>query len=233
MLRNLFTIILALAVVSTVSLNAQGKMKKSEPQKQETKAMDSQMSKDTPGGVKKDIVVMKTSMGTVKIELYADKAPTTVKNFLSYVDEKFYDNTVFHRVMKTFMIQGGGFEASDPIKQKAVKAPIKIESDNGLSNVRGSIAMARTGDPNSATCQFFINVVDNRMLDRGQSDPNGYTVFGKVIEGMDVVDKIKDVKTGNLKAIAMYNNQEMPQQFSDVPLSKVVIESIRRAEGSK
>ncbi len=233
MLRNLFTILIALVIISTISLNAQEKTKKTEPKKQEPKGMESQMSKETPGGAKKDVVVMKTSMGTVKIELYADKAPITVKNFLSYVDEKYFDNTVFHRVMKTFMIQGGGFEATDPIKQKPTKAPIKIESDNGLSNVRGSIAMARTGDPNSATSQFFINVVDNHSLDKGQNDPNGYCVFGKVIEGMDVVDKIKDVKTGMSKAIAMYNNQEMPQQFSDVPQTKVVIESIRRVEQSK
>src|SRR5262245_54814774 len=134
-------------------------------------------------------VMMETSQGTVKLELDGDKAPVTVANFLGYVDDKFYDGTVFHRVMPDFMIQGGGFEPG--MRQKRTKAPIKNESGNGLSNARGSIAMARTSDPDSATAQFFINVVDNAAhLDRAR-----YCVFGKVVEGMDVVDKIKGVRT--------------------------------------
>ncbi len=177
------------------------------------------------------VIVMKTSLGTIKIELFQDKAPVTVKNFLSYVDEKFFDNTVFHRVIKTFMIQGGGFTNADPIKQKKTKAPIVNESTNGLKNERGTIAMARTMDPNSATSQFFINVVENKSLNRGASDPNGYAVFGKVVEGMDVVDKIRDVKTGPAPAIAMGGDQEVQTTFNDVPQSKVVVESVRRVEG--
>ena len=160
------------------------------------------------------VVFMKTSLGTLKIELFQDKAPISVKNFLSYVDDKFYSNTVFHRVMKNFMIQGGGFVASTPIKQKKVKAPIVNESTNGLKNERGTIAMARTPDPNSATSQFFINVTDNGMLNRRENDA-GYAVFGKVIEGMEVVHKIEKVQTGN---------RGMHQ---DVPVEPVIIQSMR------
>src|SRR4051812_23292303 len=148
---------------------------------------------------------METSAGTIKLELYPDKAPLTVKNFLQYVDDKFYDGTVFHRVIPTFMIQGGGFqkgiedvktEQGFKAKEKKTKGPIKNEAKNGLSNTRYTIAMARTSDPDSATAQFFINVKDNKGLDPDpDNDPNGYCVFGKVIEGMDVVDKIKEVKT--------------------------------------
>ena len=159
---------------------------------------------------KNPVVVMETSLGTIKIELDEQKAPITVKNFLSYVDDKFYDGTIFHRVIRDFMVQGGGFEPG--LKQKRTKAPIKNESGNGLSNARGSIAMARTNDLNSATAQFFINVVDNSRL-----DPARYCVFGKVIDGMDVVDKIRDVSTTR-KA-----------DFADVPQEDVVIKSTRRA----
>src|SRR5260370_40504868 len=133
-------------------------------------------------------VVMDTSLGSIKIELDGDKAPLSVANFLSYVDEKFYDNTIFHRVIDGFMIQGGGFEPG--MNQKRTKAAIKNESGNGLSNARGAIAMARTSALDSATSQFYINVVNNTNLDKAQ-----YCVFGKVIEGLDVVDKIKAVKT--------------------------------------
>ncbi|MBI5477035.1 MAG: peptidylprolyl isomerase [Ignavibacteriales bacterium] len=181
---------------------------------------------DQPKG--NPVVVMKTSMGTIKIELFEDKAPVTVKNFLSYVDEKYFNGTVFHRVIKGFMIQGGGFEASDPIKQKPTKAQIINESDNGLKNERGTLAMARTNDPNSATSQFFINVVDNSFLNKAEGNP-GYAVFAKVIEGMDVVDKIRAVKTGTFPAISLYQGKEIKQQFQDVPETKVVIESITRA----
>jgi len=163
------------------------------------------------------MVVMETSMGTIKIELFEDKAPNTVKNFLSYVDDKFYDNTVFHRVIPNFMIQGGGMETG--LREKRAKDPIKNESTNGLTNTRGTLAMARTSAPDSATAQFFINVADNGFLNRNQSrDGVGYCVFGKVTEGMDVVDKIKAVRTASRGS------------HDDVPVEDVVIKSVRRAE---
>src|SRR5438477_3346142 len=145
---------------------------------------------------KNSVVVMETSKGTIKIELFADKSPITVKNFLSYVDDKFYDGTIFHRVISDFMIQGGGFESGLKEKEKT-KPSIKNEAGNGVSNERGTIAMARTPVPDSATAQFFINTVDNaRSLDRANAgDKFGYAVFGKVVEGMNVVDEIRRVKT--------------------------------------
>ena len=163
-------------------------------------------------------VVMKTSMGSVKIELYPDKAPETVKNFLQYVDDKFYDGTIFHRVIGNFMIQGGGFDKA--MSKKDTRAPIKNEAKTGVKNATGTISMARTSDPNSATAQFFIHVVDNGGLDyRGDSAQEiGYCAFGKVTEGMDVVNKIKAVPTG------------VQNGMRDVPTSPVVIESIRRAQ---
>jgi cyclophilin family peptidyl-prolyl cis-trans isomerase len=162
-------------------------------------------------------VLMSTSLGDMTIELDPTKAPTTVKNFLGYVDDGFYDGTIFHRVISNFMIQGGGFEPG--MKQKANKGPIKNESTNGLSNKRGTIAMARTNVPDSATSQFFINVKDNDFLDRAQAqDGVGYCVFGKVVDGQDVVDKIKAVKTGSKGG------------HGDVPVQDVVINSVRRVE---
>ena len=158
-------------------------------------------------------VVLETSLGSIKLELDADKAPITVDNFLSYVDDGFYDGTLFHRVIPTFMIQGGGFEPG--LKQKKTKAAIKNEAPNGLCNARGTIAMARTSDLHSATAQFFINVGDNRGLDDRRSP---YCVFGKVVEGMDVVDKIKAVATGRHGA------------HDDVPTQDVAIVSARRGE---
>jgi peptidyl-prolyl cis-trans isomerase B (cyclophilin B) len=159
------------------------------------------------------VVVIDTSMGPIKVQLDEEKAPITVKNFLGYVDDKFYDGTTFHRVIPGFMIQGGGMEPG--MRQKRTKAPIKNESTNGLPNKRGTIAMARTGVPDSATSQFFINVVDNGFLDKAKSgDGVGYCVFGKVLEGMDVVDKIRNVKTG----------------AQDVPVEDVIIKSVRRAD---
>ena len=137
-------------------------------------------------------VVFSTNKGDITIELYADKAPITVKNFLSYVDEGFFTDTIFHRVIPNFMIQGGGF--TKDMKQKPTKAPIKNEADNGLRNSRGTLAMARTSVVDSATGQFFINLTDNSFLDNGVRD-FGYAVFGKVVSGMDVVDKIAAVKT--------------------------------------
>jgi peptidyl-prolyl cis-trans isomerase A (cyclophilin A) len=139
-------------------------------------------------------VKLATSAGDIVIKLNAEKAPKTVANFVQYVKDGHYDGTVFHRVIGSFMIQGGGMTAD--LKEKPTRAPIPLESRNGLNNERGSIAMARTSDPESATSQFFINVVDNAMLNASSSgDGNGYAVFGKVVSGMDVVDKIRAVKT--------------------------------------
>ncbi|HEY7330888.1 MAG TPA: peptidylprolyl isomerase [Gemmataceae bacterium] len=162
---------------------------------------------------KNPVVVMETSMGTIKIQLDDAHAPNTVKNFLAYADDKFYDGTVFHRVIEDFMIQGGGFEPG--LKQKKTKDPIKNEAPNELTNKRGTIAMARTKNLHSATAQFFINVKDNDFLDNPRSP---YCVFGKVTEGMDVVDKIRKVETGQAGGMG------------DVPRKDVVIKSIRREE---
>ena len=165
------------------------------------------------------LVEMKTSMGTIKLELNDEKAPITVNNFLDYVDDKFYDGLIFHRVIDNFMIQGGGFDTA--LKRKAVRAPIKNEADNGLPNDKGTIAMARTGVIDSATSQFFINLIDNNFLNhRGSTGQTfGYAVFGKVVAGMDVVEKIGKVKT-----------IKKNQLFRDYPEPQVVIESIRRLE---
>ena len=161
-------------------------------------------------------VLMETSHGPMTIELDDEKAPVTVANFLSYVDEGFFDNTIFHRVIPNFMIQGGGFEPG--MRQKTTKAPIQNESSNGLQNKRGTLAMARTNVADSATAQFFINVVDNSFLDRANAqDGVGYAVFGRVVEGMDVVDKIKAVPTGSRGG------------HQNVPTQDVVITSVRRA----
>ena len=153
-------------------------------------------------------VKLATTMGDIVIELDAAKAPKTVDNFLQYVKSGHYDGTIFHRVIGNFMIQGGGM--TPEMAQKPTRAPIPLESRNGLTNLRGSVAMARTNDPNSASAQFFINVKDNDFLDAAKArDGNGYAVFGKVVSGMDVVDKIKAVPTGP----------------GDVPLQPVVIKS--------
>ncbi len=163
------------------------------------------------------MVKLQTSLGTLSIELYADKAPETVRNFLEYVDAGHYDNTIFHRVIDGFMIQGGGFDAA--MQQKGVRAPVKNEADNGLKNDRGTIAMARTSDPHSATAQFFINVADNDFLNfrAPAADGWGYCVFGRVVEGMDVVDKIRSVATGSRGF------------HQDVPRENVMIERAERA----
>src|SRR6516162_10243069 len=161
-------------------------------------------------------VVMETSLGTITIELDGDKAPLTVQNFLSYVDEGFFDGTIFHRVIPDFMIQGGGMEPG--LKEKRTKGSIKNESSNGLTNKRGTLAMARTSAPDSATAQFFINLKDNAFLDKAQArDGVGYAVFGKVTSGMDVVDKIKAVATARRG------------HHDDVPVKDVVITSVKRA----
>jgi len=173
---------------------------------------------ESGAGEENPTVLMETSLGSITIELDQAKAPITVKNFLSYVDEKFYDGTIFHRVIGNFMIQGGGFTAD--MQQKRVKAPIKNEAGNGLKNMTGTLAMARTNVVDSATAQFFINVVDNDFLDHQNTTSQGfgYAVFGKVIQGMDVVEKIKAVKTGSKMG------------FSDVPAETVVIKSVRKVQ---
>jgi cyclophilin family peptidyl-prolyl cis-trans isomerase len=160
-------------------------------------------------------VEMRTSLGTMKIELYPDKAPKTVENFLQYAREGFYDGTVFHRVISGFMIQGGGF--TPDMSEKETRAPIENEASNGLKNVRGSLAMARTGDPHSASSQFFINTVDNPFLDFTAETVQGYgyAVFGQVVEGLETLDAIKKVSTGSRDG------------YDDVPMSPVVIESVR------
>ena len=159
-------------------------------------------------------VTMDTSNGVIKLELDAGKAPATVANFVEYAQSGFYDNTVFHRVIPGFMIQGGGF-ATD-MKQKSTRAPIRNEASNGLKNLAGTIAMGRTSDPHSATAQFFINTVDNDFLNFKSETPQGwgYTVFGKVVEGMDAVKKIETVSTGTVSGMR------------DVPLEQVVINKI-------
>jgi peptidyl-prolyl cis-trans isomerase A (cyclophilin A) len=171
-------------------------------------------------------VRLKTSMGDIVLELNPEKAPITVENFLGYVKKKHYDNTVFHRVIKGLIIQGGGFAVTDgKLVEKASGKGIKNEGQNGLKNVRGTIAMARTNNPDSATAQFFINVEDNIAFDF--PGYGGYAVFGKVIEGMDVVNKIKAVKTGvsqlSMRHPATGEALEMPSK--DVPAENVVIKS--------
>jgi cyclophilin family peptidyl-prolyl cis-trans isomerase len=164
-------------------------------------------------------VLMKTSKGDITIELYPAKAPLTVKNFLSYVKDKYYDGTIFHRVISNFMIQGGGLTAE--LHEKTSKDPIKNEAANGLKNVRGTIAMARTPEVDSATCQFFINLVDNPNLNHKDNTPDGfgYCVFGKVVSGMDVVDAIAKVRTGTRRGMG------------DVPLEPVTILSVEVLSG--
>jgi cyclophilin family peptidyl-prolyl cis-trans isomerase len=166
---------------------------------------------------KNPVVVIDTFMGKINVELFEDKAPITVKNFLRYVDEKHYDGSIFHHVIADIMVQGGGFDAN--FKEKPTYEAIKNESDNGVSNKRGTLAMARTPVPDSATAQFFINVKDNEFLDRAKAqDKVGYAVFGQVVDGMDVVDKIRRVETGDRG------------RHENVPVQDVVIRSIRRAE---
>lgn len=164
------------------------------------------------------VVIIDSNLGEFEVELNEEKAPISVKNFLSYVDEKFYDGTIFHRVINNFMIQGGGFQ--EGMKEKKTRAPIKNEAANGLKNEVGTIAMARTSEPDSATAQFYINVNDNTSLDHQNPSPMGigYAVFGKVTTGMHVLNRIKLVKTGSISS------------FSDVPMDSVIIKSIRRKD---
>jgi peptidyl-prolyl cis-trans isomerase A (cyclophilin A) len=169
-------------------------------------------------------VLVKTSMGEFVIELYPQKAPLTVANFLQYVDDGFYSGTIFHRVIGSFMIQGGGFGADfykGALRPKPTRAPIALESKNGLKNDTGWVAMARTADPNSATAQFFVNVVDNANLNHPQPDGHGYAVFGKVVRGMDVVDSIRKVRTTSVGP------------YGDVPVDAVVIDSVSVVPGTR
>tara|TARA_Y100000385_G_C13082236_1_gene634548 strand:+ start:1046 stop:1555 length:510 start_codon:yes stop_codon:yes gene_type:complete len=160
------------------------------------------------------VIEMKTTFGVITLELDAEKAPKTVENFVRYATEGFYDGTIFHRVIDNFMIQGGGFDAD--MQQKETSEPVENEADNGLKNDRGTIAMARTMDPHSATAQFFLNVKDNDFLNHSGKNMQGwgYTVFGKVTAGDDVLDKIRTVETGNKSG------------HQDVPKDSIVIESV-------
>jgi len=194
--RLWFSTLLTMLVVTTVTL-VDGCDKK------ESKQMAEELKK----------VKLETSMGEIVIELNEEAAPVTVKNFLRYVEEGFFDGTIFHRVIPDFMIQGGGFTAD--MRQRKTHAPIVNEGDNGLKNARGTIAMARTGDPDSATSQFFINHKNNEFLDYAGPEEPGYAVFGKVTEGMDVVDAIAAVETARKGS------------YSDVPVKPVVIKSVQ------
>lgn len=165
------------------------------------------------------VVEMETSAGSISIELYPEKAPGTVENFLTYAREGFYSGTVFHRVIDGFMIQGGGFDAS--MKEKTTREPIKNEAKNGLQNKTGAIAMARTRDPHSASAQFFINLVDNPSLDHPSFDGWGYAVFGQVTKGMEVVRQIGKVRTTTVG------------YYQDVPAQAVVIKSVRIIKNRK
>jgi cyclophilin family peptidyl-prolyl cis-trans isomerase len=178
-------------------------------------SLASMFSKDD--GEMKEIVVFETTMGAIELELNREKAPVTVANFVKYVEEGFFNGTVFHRVIPEFMIQGGGFLPN--MTQKATEDPIELESDNGLKNDRGTVAMARTSDPDSATSQFFINLIDNDFLNR-RSGVDGYAVFGEVVTGMDVVDKIGAVRTGS------------KGPFQDWPVRDVVIEGAYVKDGA-
>lgn len=164
------------------------------------------------------LVLLETTSGDILIELFAAEAPLSVANFLAYVDDGFYENTIFHRVIKGFMIQGGGLDMR--MNSKEGREPITNEAANGLKNLRGTVAMARTSEVHSATSQFFINTVDNAFLDHSEDSPQGYgyAVFGKVVEGMDVVDKIEKVKTKNT------------QHYDDVPADSVLITACSRFE---
>ena len=220
--RLWFSTLLTMLVVTTVALIDGCDKKESEispvpaqPQVQAVEKVEertvSKESKQVAEELKK--VKLETSMGEIVIELNEEAAPITVKNFLRYVEEGFFDGTIFHRVIPNFMIQGGGFTAD--MRQRKTHAPIVNEADNGLKNARGTIAMARTGDPDSATAQFFINHKNNEFLDYAGPEKPGYAVFGKVAEGMDVVDAIAAVKTATQMGMR------------DVPVEPVVIKSAK------
>jgi peptidyl-prolyl cis-trans isomerase A (cyclophilin A) len=177
-----------------------------------------QTKKAANAAVRNPVVVMETTMGTVKIELFTGKAPITAKNFLDYAKSGFFDGTIFHRVVAGFVVQGGGY--TENMTPKPTRSGIQNESKNGLKNLRGTLSMARYDDPNSATSQFFINLNDNSNLDPSGGDW-GYAVFGKVVEGMDVVDKIAAVKTATRNV--------MGTPFQNVPLQPIVVKSAKVA----
>jgi len=206
-LRPAAVVFLAILLVPSVFLSAGCKQGGSKQGQTDSKKSEAE------GG--NPVVIMSTSKGDIKIELFKDKAPISVENFLSYANDGFYDGTVFHRVIPNFMIQGGGF--TPDFDQKPTKPPIKNEAKNGLKNERGTLAMARTQVVDSATSQFFINLADNSFLDNGIRD-YGYAVFGKVIGGMDVVDEIAAVETGSRG------------MYGDVPQEDVVINSVKVVE---
>lgn len=164
------------------------------------------------------MIVFKTTMGDFKMELFADKAPKTVENFLSYVRDGFFDGTLFHRVIPNFMVQGGGFDVD--MNQKDTQAPVENEANNGVKNTRGTVAMARTNDPHSATAQFFINTTDNDFLDFRSETANGwgYCVFGEVVEGMETLEKISGVRTST------------HGYHADVPIEPIVVTSVTEEE---
>lgn len=211
--RVLVLCIYALAfVLMTWSFNS-----RAEEAKPTDKTTKKESKKETTAKNEKEpVVVISTSMGDITVKLNSEKAPISTENFLKYVDKKHFDGTIFHRVIKDFMIQGGGFTAD--MKEKDTFEPIKNEANNKLSNKRGTIAMARTNDVNSATAQFFINTVDNERLDYKSDESYGYAVFGEVTSGMDVVDKIRQVRTITKGA------------YDDVPAQTVTIKSIHRGK---
>ncbi|MBI3822916.1 MAG: peptidylprolyl isomerase [Planctomycetes bacterium] len=215
-MKHFGLIAIALCLVALASCNDPAPKKKPDADRDVRPAVNESHpadSKDNP------IVAMETSMGTVKMALFKEKAPISVANFLRYVDDRHYDGTTFHRVKPRFMIQGGGVLPGMREKTELLLQGIKNEADNGLSNERGTLAMARTNDPHSATAQFYINTVANRALDRDKAqDGFGYAVFGRVTEGMEVVDKIESVRTGPRAG------------HQDVPTDDVLIKSIRRVE---
>jgi cyclophilin family peptidyl-prolyl cis-trans isomerase len=198
--------------------------------KPETKAPSVSTAESLPLEYPNDpVVLIKTNMGTIRAELYQEKAPKTVANFLQYVDKKHFDNTIFHRVIADFMIQGGGFEnLNGNFVEKDTAPPVANESHNGFKNKRGTLAMARTSDPHSATAQWFINVKDNKNLDLG-TIPDGYAVFGKVLSGMDVVDAIRAVPTASGRLTSrLRNGQLQADSHDDVPVKAVIIESVTK-----
>lgn len=220
-------------VMACVLVGCDGKESNEAPKSQENKSASPQTTEESiiPENFKdqtisnkieqtiKPVVIIKTSMGDITVELDSKSSPITVANFLNYVKSGFYDGTIFHRVIKNFMIQGGGFTAE--MEKKTTNAPIKNEANNGLGNYRGTIAMARTPDPDSATSQFFINHRDNNFsLDYSEKNA-GYAVFGKVVEGMDVVDKIANVQTGS------------KMRLRDVPVETVSIITVEIIDSSK
>lgn len=222
-MKSYFTI---LTVICSVLFGACKSQREDAPEETKTTEVEEVRSEPAAPTKESSKIRFKTNLGDILIELNAEKAPITVANFLKYAAEKHYDNTVFHRVINGFMIQGGGFALEGTkLVEKKTGAGIQNESQNGLSNDKGTIAMARTNDPNSATAQFFINVADNSSLN--YPNHNGYAVFGKVIEGMDVVEKIKSVETTSktLTMLHPHTGQPLEQPAGDVPAQSIIIES--------